>query len=529
MRLCWGAYVELGMAERASYNDVAQESDWGAKAKGRMLQFYDVLEKCLKRYRPEAYTPYMARRLRECLTTPKKLAQTPPHWILHSMEANCAYHRPGYDDCVDYNSMARVMHVYYDHLDPLQMHTVHESLDRLFLIMRREQIELQIGGSKCHLAQVWNLFVDDDPIPKTATAFERKYGLTLRQWVQLCFLSWVVVTQRPEGDWSAQPIVRYAGYTGNDDTIHAFLSHSSRSVADISTRFKTVRQTLHPMYHGLIRSAFVETPLLRLGTARIVAPHPLLMLKHAQDGLFRLAQSLPFFDNEFGRSFERYVRTILCSCQRVSKLLTDKDLKRVCRTKRCDFVLETPDAVILVECKACAYTLNLFTDTAILGHNSTKKVADALVQLHHVAKDIEDGRLQEIGIDGRKPVLGVIVTLGDIPSANSDWYFETFFLQRAAARLDPGVCCPSCMTRRPIVISAEVLQQFIISLNALQVSPFTLYDEKESQDYLAVGDWGTFLARKNANLGTNERCLAFITDQLGRFLDSFGVNPDRLI
>lgn len=263
---------------------------------------------------------------------------------------------------------------------------------------------------------------------------------------------------------------------------------------------------------------------MRLDPARIIAPHPHLVLRHARDGLYRLAQPLKLFDSEFSKSFERYVRTILASCQRVDRFLGEKDLQHVCKAKNCDFLLETADAIVLVECKACAYTVNLFTDGAILGHNSTAKVADGLAQLYHVAKDIEEGRPERLGIDCQKPVMGIVVTFGDIPSANSDWYFKRFFLQRAATKLDSSIYPSPRMKRRPLVISAEVLQQLVAVLNALQVSPIALYDEKESENYLIAGDWSAFLRKKTAKLSAHEKCLPFVVDHVHQFLQSLGAD-----
>ena len=510
------------MVKGASNNGPASPSEGEAKAKSQMLQFYDGLEKRIKRYRPQVYAPFMARRLRECLTTLNKFTQTPPHRILHSIEANCAFHRSGYDEPIDFNGMAGIMNVYYDYPDLLQISTVHESLDRLFLIMCREQIELQIGVSKSQLAGVWQLFAANNPLPETAKAFEERYSLSIRQWIQLCFISCALVLDKPEGDWSAEPIVKWDAYEGTRDTIQAFISHSSRSVEEIGANFKNIRKQLHPMYHSLIRSVFLETPLMRLDGARVIAPHPHLVFRHAQDGLYRLAQPLKSFDGEFGKSFEKHIRTVLSSCQRVDRLLDEKDLKSVCRTKNCDFLLDMSDAIVLVECKACAYTINLFTDNAILKHNSTKKVADGLTQLYHVAKDVEDGTLQQLGINCHKPIMGIVVTFGEIPSANSDWYFKRFFLERASTKLDSSIYPSACMKRRPIVISAEALQQFVEVLNSLQVSPLALYEEKESENYLITGDWSVFLRRKIANLDQDKNSLPFITDNISQFLQSFG-------
>ena len=67
------------------------------KANLKMLSFYDVLEKKAKRHLPRKYILYIAERLTQCRRDLKKFAQTPPHHLLHSIEANCAYHKDGYD------------------------------------------------------------------------------------------------------------------------------------------------------------------------------------------------------------------------------------------------------------------------------------------------------------------------------------------------------------------------------------------------------------------------------------------------
>lgn len=98
-----------------------------------MLRFYDALEKAVKRYPPESCIRYMAARLREAWDEIGKFRQTPPHRVLHSIEANCAFHKQGYDEKMDWSAVAKIMNTYYDYVDPLQTATIREALPRFFL------------------------------------------------------------------------------------------------------------------------------------------------------------------------------------------------------------------------------------------------------------------------------------------------------------------------------------------------------------------------------------------------------------
>ena len=78
--------------------------------------------------------PYMSRLFRKAV---ENLGRTkiPPHFILRSIEANCAFWKEGYDEPIDYNKMAKIINLYLDNDNPFLVNVIHRNLDLTFLMM----------------------------------------------------------------------------------------------------------------------------------------------------------------------------------------------------------------------------------------------------------------------------------------------------------------------------------------------------------------------------------------------------------
>jgi hypothetical protein len=76
------------------------------EAKLKWIRFYDQLQQLLKRFQPIDYAPFVANRIKRCSAEPQLWAQTAPHHLLHSIEANCAYPRGQNHDPVTWNKLA---------------------------------------------------------------------------------------------------------------------------------------------------------------------------------------------------------------------------------------------------------------------------------------------------------------------------------------------------------------------------------------------------------------------------------------
>ncbi len=491
------------------------------------LGFYDDLKKKLKRHHPRDYIIWMSRRLADSWSDPEKFVQIPPHRIIHSIEANCAYWKEGYSDSVTWNAVAKIMNIYNGFTDPVLLGTISENLDRFFLMMYREQIELQKGISWAHIMRGWHLFVRDTSMQKSNLEFFSKFGITMDQWVKLCFICWLIAVKMAGNPFLIKNVPDTNTGIGQKE-FDAFLKYSARYPCDIGKYYSEVRTVVPYERHSLIRSSFFETPIVMFDDKTMIVPHTHLLFRHSGEGLYRLAKDLSVFGDEFSDSFERYVRKVLESLQGFKHILSEKQLKKAVSNKCCDFLVELKDALVLVECKACSFTANHFSDNAIINSNSTGKVAEGFVQLYATAKDVGDDKFVTLKVDKAKPTIGMVVTFGEIPSANSDWYFEEFFLKRASKKFVQETYPSKQMERRPIILDISTLEMLVAFLNFHSKSLVKLYDERKSQGYHITGDWGIWLGSQYKKEENKHELLRFLEEDRLEFLKGISISPDLL-
>lgn len=260
----------------------------------------------------------------------------------------------------------------------------------------------------------------------------------------------------------------------------------------------------------------------------MISPHPDLIFLHTGTGLYRLILPLRSFSKEFGKSFELYTEKILNCYQNSVITISNKQLEKVSGGKSCDFLIEVSNSILLIECKATLFTAEIFTDNAIENNNSTRKVAKGLVQIYTTAKDVNLGVFDSLGVNSQKPIIGIVVTFGEILLANTDWYFENFFLKRTGKELDISIYPSQGMKRRPIVISVETLEKLITLINNSSESVLSLYDEKLTKSEAEVGEWDTFIKSKLKEIDTPIDELAFIDEQDKDFYISMGISPEKI-
>ncbi len=499
------------------------QRDVDTRARVSMIRFYDALEKAVKRYRPDAYIPYVTRLFRDRRIDQRRRYYLPPYRLLHSIEANCAFHKSGYSETPDWSAIARIMNVYTQHPDVIQAGAISGNLERFVLMMWREQMVLQQYESWQYIARVWELFVESPKMSDISTLLKQTYDLTCTEWIQLCFLTWAAAKSNPKSSFSKRTMLGYEGSPVRESALDAFLRFSSQSPRQIGERFHANRKEYSPKYHSLIRPVFLEYPIVAFDGGAMESPHEGLLFQHSGTGLYRLCRDIPDFYGAFSHGFERYVETLLTYMKERGTLLREAELQKVRKGKTCDFLLDTPDSIILIECKACMQTSNFVTDAAILNDNSTGKVAKGLLQIAATARDIASGVFTPLGIDATKNVLGIIVTFGDIPFANSAWYFDTFFSGRLKGDTPNGLLPAGKMTKKPIVISVSVLQTLVRVLNTIDTSFAALYAEKEKQSYFVVGDWDPYLTQLLRTYKGKIAGLPHVDRNVQRIYDSLGV------
>lgn len=151
--------------------------------------FFEILEGLLKSYSPSEYAPFVSALIDKCISNPSLCAKWPPHYLIHSIEANCAYHRKVRNSKININQVTRIINHYNSSIDPLAKKFLSEIEDGFwaFLInMARQQFYLQYTIGKNDLARAHILF-GEDGYPRSKNLFQNRFGISFFQWITLGF------------------------------------------------------------------------------------------------------------------------------------------------------------------------------------------------------------------------------------------------------------------------------------------------------------------------------------------------------
>lgn len=252
------------------------------------------------------------------------------------------------------------------------------------------------------------------------------------------------------------------------------------------------------------------------------------MFRHVIEGLYRLMRGFDGFSQEIGDAVESYVERLLtCYDNRVA-FFGEQHLKPLASGKSCDFLLELANEIILLETKAVGFTKTVLTENSIKDDTSTRRVAEGVTQIYTTAHNLHAGRFDTLGIDKSKPLLGIVVTLGDIPLVNSDWYFDTFIMTLANPKLSSPIFPSPNLSLKPVAMTVRTLEQLVMLCNSLRTSPLKLHAEKGTFPILAVGDWDTYLSHKVRDNQPAITSLPFMRPQTANILLSLGVPIDEV-
>src|SRR5712692_4555919 len=110
-----------------------------ARARGKAAAFQSEVEGHVKRYRPTDLVPALATRVEQSFATPALLSSFPPHFLLHAMEASCAFHRSAYAQPITENGIRRLVNVYHAYHSPTLDYILRDqkSLDLFFILTAR--------------------------------------------------------------------------------------------------------------------------------------------------------------------------------------------------------------------------------------------------------------------------------------------------------------------------------------------------------------------------------------------------------
>jgi hypothetical protein len=427
---------------------------------------------------------------------PSKWRYYPPHHLVHSIETNCAYHKSYRNQAVTLERINQIVNHYNSYHDPYLQHVLEEmkSLELCALAMARQQFPLQARPRITELTRSLMLFVRDIPLPVIAERFAKRYGFTLGDWVYLNFAIQAYTLNQKS------PLTSVSNYTESEidsiprDAVQPFLEMSSLTPGQIAEQYHSVREEFPIYLHIFIPSVFLKYPLIAYDDGEYLVVHPGLISRHAIDGLYRICEELDSetFHSEFADSFELYVGRVFEDLIGKNRVWTESEIQSISPGRTCDYVIDHQDCLLLVECKSARYSATLLTENAVAGDNSTGKIAEAFEQLYHTAVRINDKRLVEVLGSQWKPMLGFVVTFGDLHFTNSPSYHQSFIIPRAD--LPDQERWPYPLAEEPQVVSINTLEDLVIVLNSQRLSPVELVNRKLSQDYYKDGDWPPYLA-----------------------------------
>ena len=514
--------IEEAMADNFFDQLVSLEEDEArVKCRDRVLNIYDNLAKKAKRIRPENFVPLLVSKFRE----PPKGVVLPPHVILHAIEANCSYHKNGYDEQVTWGKLAEILNIFLsEEFNPYLTYIISKNLNLFVQYIHRTQLDIQkTESSRKHLVRYWKLFAENEFTPKLFSNFENKYGISVEKWFRYSLGAYAMLR-------NDLMISRYSIKIGenlpfSNDDFQKYFDLSILTKEQVKERYFESRKNIEPEFYFLIRTCFLERPILQLSNNKLISPIPELIFRHVGYGLYGLLKSLDKDGYYIGKSLQAYTRRVLEDLKTKKVLIDNISMEKIAKDqKSCDFLLSTEHENILIECKATIFKVNTLSQNAIAKHTSTTNICRGVDQIHKTLDQIEEGKFDSLIIDKKKPFIGIILTLGEIPEANSDWYYEKIIpnnmMGKKLANYDDA---SKLIIRKPLILSVNALENLITYMNNSNESLVSIYDQKEKKGYFVTGDWERFLNHKLSDL---EKVvpLTFIKSVMEEFDKSLGLN-----
>lgn len=477
------------------------------EAEATVLAFEERIRSQVRRFSPESFAIEAARRFRLGQVDVKAFSQHPPHFLIHALEANCAYFQPWRFHPLTENDFADTINLWHAFLDPVLMGSLKDGTHMFEFVqfMHRTQMELQGDGSHCRIGRAVRMFGNENEVPRASTAFNDRYGVTPRDWIKL-----LMVFHARTGDARVERLpppgirrqeLEFVTELGIPlSSLDRFLAEVSRSWAELGAEYRRIRESgktdrrFGPLTWSQRRPVLAKYPIMHMATGFLV-PAPPLLLRLIGDGLFERFDAMQSEDAraELSRQFERYVADMIRSHLPEALLVGSNVLERPGEPS-CDFALILADAVLLIECKAVMLDRDLVSEKAVINSAAIQRLLDGYVQLACTAGRIRAGGYSCDGLPADKLLLGIVVTLGNVPGADNGTVQDATKARFEKERIPPSAL--GAMHHRPQPFDAEALEYLVLLLQRGVVCATELFAEKLAANPWHVGDWPTYLKQR---------------------------------
>lgn len=477
------------------------------EAEAEVLAFEDRIRARLRHYSPESFAVEVAKRFRLGEVDDDLMRQHPPHFLVHALEANCAYFEHWRFQPLTDDDFAACINEWHHFIDPVLMGTLKDGthLFEFVQYMHRTQMEVQGTGSHFRFGRALRIFGDESQIPRAARAFVKQYGIGPRDWLKLLIILHARTGGSRPHKLSPPGIRRQELQSVRElgipvEQLDRFLAEISRNWRDIGVAYQAVRQAgrtdrqFGPLTWSQRRPTLARFPVVETGIGYLV-PAPPLLLRSAGDGLLERFDALESQDAraDLGDQFERYVEGMIRLHLPDRRLLTAEHLV-LDGQKSCDFALDLPNEVLLVECKSVMLDRELVTERSVINSAAIQRLLDGYVQIIRTADRIRSGGYPADLISRDKPIVGLVATLGNVPGADNGAVRDAVRM-----RLDKeGIpqASRAALLHPPQPFDAEALEYLILLIHGCAQSPAAVFAEKLSANPWQVGDWPIYLNRR---------------------------------
>ncbi len=477
------------------------------EAEAAVLAFEERVRLQVRHFSPESFAVEVARRFRLGQVDTKAFSQHPPHFLVHALEANSAYYQQWRYRPLTDNDFAATINLWHDFLDPVLMGTLKDGthLFEFVQYMHRTQMELQGAGSHCRFGRGVRMFGDPSAIPRAAAAFAARYGANTREWIKLLMIVHARTgvarpNHLPPPGIRRQELEFVTDLGIRHPSLDGFLGEVARPWAEIGAAYRSIREAgkterrFGPLTWSQRRPTLAKYPIMSMAMGYLV-PAPPLLLRLIGDGLFERFDAIDSEEvrADLGRQFERYVADMIRF--HLPKLrLVDASGLEYAGQQSCDFALDLPDAVLLIECKAVMLDRDLVSERAVINSGAIQRLLDGYVQVVRTAERIKAGGYPADLLPRDKPVLGLVVTLGNVPGADNGAVQDA-----TKARFEKEGVPPQALAstlHRPQPFDAEALEYLVLLLQRGAVRVTDLFAEKLAANPWQVGDWPTYLNKQ---------------------------------